>query len=472
MKELNMIKIEEASADDQANMFYDAFTDQIDHYMSHSIRSVVSESISPYEVVGLGKQLMQWQNYHKFCESNNNLGSLGAIPQIALDVITASVGNSILPLLCSIQPLPEEHGVVYWKEMRAQQTSGGYTANDIISSPLQRDKPGDGTLGGNRRTETLDTTVAATLTYTGNLDIAPIRPYRMDILVSTIGYAKDDGQGNLIGFGLSGTINYKTGAWSITFTSDPGNTKDIVATYDTDVDSLAELDRIQAGLSTKDIRAEIWALASDVGAFANFAFQNRFGMSAIDEVAQDLTNELTRILNTKAVKVMINSHASIAGGSTANWTQNVSGVSYAENKLTFVDAFAGAESRLHAQAGANVANRIIAGKTAAAALRGMPDFERASDASQVSVGLYGYYDGIPVIRATGVMSDAKMLVISNAGEYFAAPMVWAPFMPLMVTSTVNSPNNPFKTTQAAGVWGGMTDLIKNLITEIVVVPGP
>lgn len=423
-----LAQINESSADDQANVYVEKYAEQMDVYQSFSVKSKVNESLSPYELVALGQQLDQFTNYQNFCESQGTLGSLGAIPQVALDVITASVGASILPLIASIQPMAEEHGIVYYKQITARQSTGGYTPGDIIASPLSRDNPGTGTLGINRHQSTLDTTVALDVAYSGNITEVPLRPYRVDVNVAGVGFGKDDGAGKILGFGFSGTIDYVTGAWTITFAADPGAGKAIIAIYDVDVDGAASIEKIAGGLATKDIRAQIWALAADVGAFANFAFSQRFGRSAIDEVATDLTNEITRVLNTNAILSII---ANIPAGSSTTWYRTPpSGISYAEHKLTFIDALATAEQVLHTQSGAPTANRYIVGKVAAQVLRGMPDFQIAPDAANVSVGLYGFYDGVPVIRATGVVADNEMIVLSNAGNYFNAPLAYAPFMPL------------------------------------------
>jgi len=104
-----LAQINESSVDTVASVYADKYQEQIDVYESFSVKSKIRESLSPYEVVALGQQLDQFTNYRQFCESQGNLGSLGAIPQIALDVITASVGSSILPLIASIQPMSEEH---------------------------------------------------------------------------------------------------------------------------------------------------------------------------------------------------------------------------------------------------------------------------------------------------------------------------------------------------------------------------
>jgi hypothetical protein len=464
-----LAEINEASVDTQANIYVDKYQDQIDVYESYSMKSKVNESISPYEIVALGQQLDQFQNYMQFCESQGNLGSLGAIPQIALDVITASVGSSIIPLLASVQPMAEEHGIVYYKQMIAQQNDGGYTTGSVISSPLQRDNPGNGGLGNNRQLVTLATTAASTLTYTGTFPSVPLRPFRITINIAGIGQGQDNGNGQLLGFGFSGTVNYQTGAYSITFNSQPTVGVAVQSIFDVDIDSAAAIDMVQAQLVTKDIKAQIWALGANVGAFANFAFSQRFGRSAADEVAADLTNELTRVINTNAILQLVGNLPANTGGSAyTTWSKTAgTGISYAEYKLTFIDAIAQAEATIHWQSGAPTANRYVCGKIAAQILRGMPDFQVAPDAGNVSVGLYGYYDGVPVIRATGVLDDNTMLVVSNAGNYFAAPLAYAPFMPLMVTNTVQSPSNPFRQTTAAGVWAGLTALNGNLTTAIL-----
>lgn len=465
MSNKTMTQIDEAYADTQANIYAEKYAEQVGVYESMSMKTRIGEALSPYEVVALGQQLDQFSNYTRFLESQGNLGSLGAIPQIALDVITASVGASVLPLLSSIQPMSEEHGIVYYRQIKAAQASGGYNAGDVITDPLTRDNLGDGTLGSTVRKTVLFTTTTDTA-YTGNIAPAPIRPYRLDINIPGVGSGKDDGNGTILGFGFYGTINYATGAFTIELAAAP--TAGIVAEaiYSVDLDSASSVEKIQAGLLTKDIRAEVWALGADVGAFANFAFSNRFGRSAVDEVAQDLTNELTRVMNTVAIQRLI---AAAPAGSVTTWKrQPFEGSSYAEHKLTFVDALATAESKLHAQAGAFTANRYIAGKTAAAVLRGMPGFQTAPDAATVSVGLFGYYDGIPVIRATGVVGDNDLFLVANAGNYFNAPLAYAPFMPLMVTNTVQSPNNPFRSTTAAGTWAGLTALNGNLVTKLAI----
>lgn len=463
---INFIDIDESAADLRADIYYGKYRNQLDAYLRGSSRFNVNESISPFEVLAVGQMFDQYLSYQDLCESQGNLGSLGVVPQIALDVITASVGNSVIPLLASIQPMREEQGIVYYKQIQAATDSVDYKAGDVIADPRMLDNIAQGNLGSMRKSEVLGETLESTLEYTLSLSAFPVRPYMVDFNVVGIGSGKDDGNGKVLGFGFSGTINYNSGRVDLIFATNPGEGHQIQVMYDLDVDSLQKIDKIKGSLVTTNIRAEIWALQADVGSFANYAFGQRFGRSAMDEVAADLTNEITRVLNTQAIK-------RLAAGSmgTYEWSKTPpAAVSYAEHKLTFIDAIAGAESNLHLNSGANSASRFIAGQKAAAVLRGLPNFVPAQ--SNVSVGLFGFYDGIPVIRATKIIPDNELLLVANGSSYFNSPLAYAPFMPLMITNTVQSPSNPFQHTQAAGVWAGMKQLNGRLVTKIVITETP
>ena len=75
------------------------------------------------------------------------------------------------------------------------------------------------------------------------------------------------------------------------------------------------------------------------------AFAKRFGRQASEEVAQDLSGELGRVLNARAIKAMADA---VPAGAEVTWSKTPpAGVSYAEHKLTFVDAFSQAEAKLN-----------------------------------------------------------------------------------------------------------------------------
>jgi hypothetical protein len=364
-----------------------------------------------------------------------------------------------------MQTIPDEQSVVWFQRMISVGAAGGYTAGQVIADPRNLDSVGDGNLG--EQTKTVKTaTVAGTTSYTVNLP-APLREYGLEIyLVGGQIHGKDDGKGAILGVGMQGTVNYATGVLTLDFIADPGDSEfTVLAQIDTD-NKDTSIDVITNKLEAFSVKARIHALAADFGVFSAMAFSNRFGGgSGEDTVAETLSRELAHSKNTRAIQAL---HAAAVGNT--NWNSTApSGVSYAEHKLTFADAFADAESIIHQNGGGTSIDATIAGRTAAAKLRAMPEFVvNGTQVQGASVSLYGSYDGVPVIRATNVIPDAEAVVLSRGDSYFTAPLVHGSYMPLIETSTVSDVQNPFHSRKAAGEWSSLDVVVPGLISKITI----
>ena len=83
--------------------------------------------------------------------------------------------------------------------------------------------------------ENLGTGDGSTTSFSGTLVHHPVKASTVAIhytISSTAYTATDDGNGNISGTECTGTINYDTGAWSLTFNIAPDDTTDITADYD------------------------------------------------------------------------------------------------------------------------------------------------------------------------------------------------------------------------------------------------
>ena len=61
-----------------------------------------------------------------------------------------------------------------------------------------------------------------------------------------------------------------------------------------------------------------------------------------------------------------------------------------------------------------------------------------------------------------------MYACAQATNYFNAPMIYAPYMPLFITGTVQSADNPFRSATAAGEWSAMKVVNPCLIAKLEV----
>ena len=74
----------------------------------------------------------------------------------------------------------------------------------------------------------------STTSFSGTITNTPIKPGTISVgytIGGTAYTATDDGNGNISGTDCSGTINYDTGAWTLTFTTAPDNATNITAGY-------------------------------------------------------------------------------------------------------------------------------------------------------------------------------------------------------------------------------------------------
>jgi hypothetical protein len=440
----------------QAEEAYKKYGPQVEAYENFA----KGRRVSAYEVANLGKTLDLYTVYGDAQEAAGNLSGMGLIPQVALDVITAASGASILPLVASMQTIPDQHSVAYFQQVRSVGANGGYAANATISDPRSLDALGNGTLG-QQRNSIKTVTVAGTTAYVVNVPRLPLTPFTFELfLTGGVVFGKDDGKGNIMGVGVQGTINYATGLVNVVFAADPG-ASNFTILVDTDTDQTNNIDTIAGTLDSVEVRAEIFALRAETGIFSQFAFNQRFG-AATDESAAMLTRELIRAKNTRAVQDL---RDNVVGNT--NFVKNpAAGISTIDHRMSFHVALSEAESTVHLNSGANNITTMIAGRTASAYLRSLPDFVASGVDNGVSVSEYGSWDGIKIVRATSVVADDEIICISNPSDYFNAPLVHAEYMPLFVTDTISHDNNPFRNSKGAADWCAFKAINSGLTTKI------
>ena len=79
--------------------------------------------------------------------------------------------------------------------------------------------------------DTLGTGDDTTVTFSGTLSQVPLQKFSVDIYDGSSVVASDDGFGNIVGTGVTGTVNYDTGAITVTFSTAPASGNNITAQY-------------------------------------------------------------------------------------------------------------------------------------------------------------------------------------------------------------------------------------------------
>ena len=430
-----------------------------------------TRGVTNEDLFALGTQLEQYENFQAFSEANGGYGDLGVLPNIALDVITASTAQSPIPLIASIQPLQEQQGTIYFKNVIAETTRGGVVDNDVLVDPIHgRVKRTTNYAGEDIKGEVIGAGDDATLTFSGTVVYMPVRKREVEVYATVGGEQKkliDDGQGNLIGVGGSGVINYESGAFSATFLVAPEAGSDVTVNYATNFEALTEIPTIRSEFDSLPIRARTYALRSDIGLFKSYSLGKRFGINVEETMAKDLTQELTtEVASNVVMEAYVNATGNIDWNKTAP-----AGISFTEHKLTFFDALAYAESMILNNAGrSGGASALVAGHQATAIIRTLPGFKPAGDLNAVlGTHFFGTLDGKPVLRSS-VVPDQEILMISKGTSMFDTSLVYAPYLPLFVTNMTDGiDHNPLKSQKGVALQAGMLAPVPTLITKITIV---
>lgn len=417
--------------------------------------------ITTWDRWALGKMLESVDDMVRMCEANGSVGDLGILPRIAHDVVTIAYGTSPISLIASTQPIDEELGLVYYKAVKAVSTAGNLTAGDIIVSVFGDLKTPQG-FGGAENTEVIGTGDEATKTFNATLTYKPVRPGTVVVTASGVTGQDVNYDGKIIGDGISGTVNYQTGAISVTFDTAPSAGVAVEVTYWGDVEDLSlGIREVNFELTAIQVRAKIYALKGVTGLFKSWALQKRFGISAEEELATDLVNALNAEILGDLIRKMRNR---LAGYVTWDAT-TPSGTSYFEHKQSFKDALAGVEKKIVERSKRGAISFIIAGSKVASVIRTLFGWEMVYDGKGIfTAHLFGNLDGIPVIRVVdpAILPEDEAIVGYKGVSEFEAPAVFAPYMPITVTSVLPTVH-PLVTQRAAASWSAVEVLVDRFL---------
>ena len=409
----------------------------------------------------LGMMLESVDNLIRMCESGGTVGELGILPRIAKDVVTIAYGTSPLPLIASVQPLEEEIGLVYYKRVRALSSGGNITAGTIIVSAYGDYVTPQG-FSNAEVTEQIGTGDGSKTTFAATLSVKPIRPGTVNVSCGDATGQDYNYDGKIYGYGVTGTIDYSTGDIEVTFETAPASGAAVTVTYWGNVEDVSlGVKEITYELDTKQVRAKIYALKAMLGLFKSYQFQQRFKRSAEEEIAADLVHALNAEITGDLIRKM-----NMAKPGAVTWDATApSGVPYFQHKQTFKDALAGAEKKMVENAKRGVISFIIAGTKACSVIRTLFGWEQIYDGRGIfAAHVFGELDGVPVIRVpdTSVLAAEQVIVGYRGASEFEAPAVFAPYMPLTITSVLPTVH-PLVSQRAAASWSAVEVLVNRFL---------
>jgi hypothetical protein len=490
------MELQESRIKFQAERLYEQYRGKIDECVTEYNKRHVKQ-FSRFDAFALGRMLENYETWLQMIPEDVARDNLGRVLPIAMDIISAAYATSIMSVISSIQPIDDEVGIVFFKRMTAGTTRQGVTAGDALLGEYgYRDWNKNGSYASNyiqREAFCLLHDAGAgvpDLTHAdysrNHVDNLPVlkRTFTLEILDAATGLvlrsAVDDGGGtnnsnigNIYGTGITGTINYTTGATEFALTDVTGlvggttGVGDLVkVSYETDIELLANIPKISWETVHTEVKARTYMLEGDWGVLTEYALQKRFGRAMDEEIASDLVSEINAEVTTAAIAEIV-----AQCPTHVDWDATPpEGTSSFEHKLSFYDAIEAASTMIADTAGRGTVNYLMAAGSGLTTIATQPGFRKVATGSAIGPQVYGILnDTITVIRVPGtnVVSPSVIYAGYRGANWFESAVVYAPYLPLFVTDTATVTSS-LRRAKGVAHAAGVKVVAPSFITSIVI----
>lgn len=360
--------------------------------------------------------------------------NVGSFINYGFELISAVMPSLIANQIVSIQPQTRRNGEVFFLEFLYGTTRGNITAGDTMFSAIA---------AGNANTyyssqldieENIGVGNGGAGPYNGTVNTIPIVAGSFAPTDGTETFT-DDGAGTLTGSaGGTGTINYITGVFSITFGAVVPVATVISCTYDIDFEQNPELiPEVDISITSEATRAYDRALRAQYSIGAAYDMESAFGRVADAELKAALASEIRQEIDG----TICNQLAAQALSTGFPWSRTPPdpSIPWVDHKWSFYDqsVIPGSNAIFSATRRAQ-ATFIVAGINVCNVIEALtPQFQRGGT-PQPGPHYIGTLNGIRIYKDP--FYPANQYVMGYKGNMFLeAGYIYAPYMPLYVSRT-------------------------------------
>lgn len=378
---------------------------------------------------------------------SNNQSNLGLDPLLALTVITSVFGNSTLPMFTSEQPLQDKQGVIYFENVIAKTTRGNVTAGQKLAAAASaKDVYPVGYASEGIYGIKVGEGDGTTVTFTLNFGYTKLRKDYVTITCGDI-KATDDGQGHLIGYGVTGTVNYTAGTGSITFATAPADDLPIYANIAQDFESDGALiPRLNIEFDSKVVKTNTYMLQADNSIIASFISKKRLGIDAQKRTSQVLQQQILREITNEAVSKIVAATNADPLKLTQFNLSHPQAISVQAHLNSYNMTHAKVQNKMATASGKGNFQTMLAGTEFCEFLTGLNEFKQEgviTDDPTFFGTLGGRYGNIKVVRCPQLPAaeKASAFCVYKGTEKTDAAAVFAPFMPVVMTNDIPVTDN-------------------------------
>lgn len=429
------------------------------------------------DTLAFGQYADTWQEYRPIMESDQtSVNTLGPALQSNMGLIAMSYAALPIQNLASVQPLNDEAGTIFYRKGIATTSRGNVSAGDDLINPMGAVNKDVDSYASETQVKSTAITDNTDLTYSITTG-AELRPGAVRITVAG-GKIKgmDDGEGHILGVGIDAegsTVNYLTGAVELKFSNlaakgvTNGSTIDVQ--YAQSVTDANVIPSMKWVLASKVVNSDYYVLQSQYSNLSEMVLRKRFGADLADQVTADLVSQITSSVMFKAIRklrTMAVLNESLQG-EALSWSLHApTGVSDYDHRRTFDDKLIDATAMMYKLAGKGDVSALVVGSKGKQILKssGMEVIKSAVSGPH----LCGMYDGVPVYYApNSALGDNEILVVYRGANWYEAPIVYAPFLPV-TTVAGRAIQNVLTNAQAAYHSAALDSVMDGFVIRITI----
>lgn len=357
------------------------------------------------------------------------------------DIISVAWPDMIAEDLVSVQPLQQKMAQIFWMQYEYGTNKGQIKKGDVIFGP-------HGNMAGYENSDYTSEYVpdeqvfrqedgGTVKVFGGSLDFVPIHPGTIRLVMDDGDIAYDNARGSFVGQGVSGTIDYETGAFEVTFAAAPA-AGECYAFYEYDLAyAPSTIPEIDVKVVDSIIQARPRKLKGTYSLDAGYDLKMSQGIDINDAILEAASNTLRHETDGDLIRMMFTKAAH-----TTTWDASYKAQAAFQNRmdfyLDFIDNLVKASSTVRFKTKRVEANWIVVGKMASDILAfiGAPRFVAANTANAVGPHLAGTLDNKWRIYVDPFLADNEYLLGYKGNAMIDAGMIYAPYLAFFATETI------------------------------------
>jgi len=377
---------------------------------------------------------------------------VGGFSDYIFPIIRAGFPTNPITDLVSVQVTTRKIAtVVYWNWIvGGDQAKGSYTPGMRLFDA----NTGKQDSGFNFSNEVIDAEViaqgdGAAATYAGTLvyhDGGGVAPGTVSVTAIVSGTAEtvyDNGNGGFLS-GVTGSIDYKTGAVSVTFSGAVDNSQPIIARYRWDSEGSQLTPQVDVQITTSTVETERRAMKLNYSMEAVHDILQEFGVSLepnlITGAAEQMNFEIARQLIHEMWQVapVVDTFAKTPGASP--------GFNITDHYRDFAIPLNNASNKIWAATQKGYGNWLIVDEQASTLIESLPAgmFQAAPRPANVQglhyigtlLNKFRVYKDIHLDKEPNASPDGNVLMGYKGNDFYQAGLVWSPYQMMYTTETL------------------------------------